>query len=325
MATAIEAAGDLALIAGLLLAIGCLYAVVYLLKPIVALLDFSILGVRPLHSLAVGIEHYLIGGARDAINASERLLTQLFYGVVDSLGLLIGTPVALALGIKDALVYLWHTAIRAFVAAIVNPVRTLATKAEADAQTAIRDAARDLTTAERYADARATAALRTAEGFATREADAARTSAEAYASEAVTKLRAAEDAALANSVLLWHQALTGAEHAFDSALADVRGIAVGAEKDLETLYGHLGLLGAAGLLAALPALATLVNAIATEAGLDNAECRSKVKGICGTNPAQWGKLLGGLALMAGLLDLRELVALCRLILPAGVDLVKQVA
>ena len=325
MADAIEGAGDLALIAGLLLAIGCLYAIVFILRPIVSLLDFSVLGYRPLHGLAVAIDKYLVGGAKDAINASEKVLTQLFYGLVDSFGLLIGVPVALGLAIRDALVYLWHTAIRAFVNNVVNPVRHLATEAWASVTALERTVVRDFAAAEHFATSEAERAIRSAEAFATRDANAARAAAETFASEAVAKLRAAEDAALATATRTFDANLHSAERAFDTALGDVRGIAVGAEQDLKELYGKFGLLGAAGLIAAIPALATLVNTIATEAGLDSSECRGKVKGICGTNTSAWENLLLSIAAAGLIFDLSALVRFARELAGPVEDLVKRAA
>lgn len=307
MAPAIEGAGDLVLIAGLIVAIGLLYTTKWIVQGIRKLLDFGInLGfttVHPLRWAIDGLAGWIEGGCESAIKWSQGKLTALFYGLVDSLGLIIGAPLALGLGIKDALVYLWHTAIRAFVNGIVNPVRTLATKAERDAQTAISTAAKDLQIAKRYAETEAASALRDAKSFATREAHAAEAAATDYADTAVAKLRAAES----------------------QAIASARAIAVGAEEALRTIEGAMTPEELAALLAAIPALAVLVHAIATEAGLDNPECRGKVKGICGTNPARWGKLLGELALLTGLLNFRELVALCRPLVKPAADLIRQAA
>lgn len=53
------------------------------------------------------------------------------------------------------------------------------------------------------------------------------------------------------------------------------------------------------LLATTAGAGALVNIIAREAGLDTAECRAKVRGICSTDPAAWQALLdiAGLALV----------------------------
>jgi hypothetical protein len=192
-----------------------------------------------------------------------------------------------------------------------------------------------LNTAEDYVDRKVSSAIATLRGDI---ADGV-SRAEAFAETAVGKLRAAEDSAIATAVglaaaarvageLAAANALNEAERAAGSALAQseaaaaealaraqaagqaaldgVRGIAVGAADDLATIEGQLGALGTAGLIAAIPALGTLVHAIATEAGLENAECRSKVKGICGTDANAWANLLGGLAAIGFAFSLREL-------------------
>jgi hypothetical protein len=89
-------------------------------------------------------------------------------------------------------------------------------------------------------------------------------------------------------------------------VGEVRSIAVGVENDLGTIEGQYGALGVAGLIAAMPAVATLVNAIASEAGLENRDCRQKVKGICATDSSAWGDLLAGLAATGFAFSLLEL-------------------
>lgn len=194
-----------------------------------------------------------------------------------------------------------------------------------------------LNAAEDYIDGKIAGALATLRG----DIEAGVSRAEAFAETAVGKLRAAEDGAIAMAVGLAAEAalageraaaaalneaeraagsalaqseaaaaeaLARAEAAGKAALAGVKDIAVGAADDLATIEGQLGALGTAGLIAAIPAIATLVHAIATEAGLENAECRNKVKGICATNSNAWGDLLGGLVALGFAFSLRELYA-----------------
>lgn len=172
-----------------------------------------------------------------------------------------------------------------------------------------RDIAAALSTAERYADG-AVGKLRAAEDAAIADAvslaSQARAAGEAAARRAEAEAEAAGAAALTAAQRLEAQALAQAQAAGAAALATVKTVAVGAADDLATLEGQLGAAGAAALIAAIPALATMVQAIATEAGLSNAECRTKVKGICGTDPFEWGGLLAGAAFLTGALSLREL-------------------
>jgi hypothetical protein len=215
-------------------------------------------------------------------------------------------------------------------------------------------AASAVTTAEAYVDSRLSG-LRAAIG---QDIGAAIGTAERYADEAVGRLRAAEDAAiataaglalaakaagleaaalaeqaaeraagsaLAQSEAAAARALAEAQAAGQAALDTVRGIAVGAADDLASIEGGLGALGVAGLIAAIPALGTLVNTIATESGLENAACRSKVKGICGTDPTAWGDLLGGLAVLGIAFNLRELVELAEPVIAELAPVIAKVA
>lgn len=152
---------------------------------------------------------------------------------------------------------------------------------------------------------------------------------EGYADTAVHALRKAEDAALAGAVSVLHAgivaaekaateefhaaereaaaALAGADATINAAIAGVKSIAVTLEDDLGTLLGKLSPADVAALLAAIPLLGLLVNTIATESGLNNSECRSKVKGICGTNPLQWAGLLAGIAAIGVSFDLADIL------------------
>lgn len=161
-----------------------------------------------------------------------------------------------------------------------------------------------------------------------REVTAAIHDAESYADTAVSTLRKAEDAALGGAVATltagihaaekaataeFHTAesdaaaaLAAADATINHAIAGVKSIAVTLEDDFSTLLGKLSPADAAALIAAIPLIGLLVNTIATETGLNNSECRAKVKGICGTDPLAWAKLLGGLAALGFAFDLRAL-------------------
>lgn len=168
--------------------------------------------------------------------------------------------------------------------------------------------------------------------------------AERYADQAVGKLRTAEDAAIGAAVELAvnakaagvaaagaalaeaervagrelsaaeaeaTRALATAQALSQAAIADVRSIAVTAEDELAKLEQLAGATGLAALIAAMPAVATLVHAIASEAGLENAECRTKVKGICRTDPSAWENLLSGLVAVGFAFSLAELAHVAR--------------
>lgn len=171
-----------------------------------------------------------------------------------------------------------------------------------------------LHSAERYAD-QAVARLRSAEDLAVAEAVGLAAEAKAAGLAAgAAALHAAEaelGAGLAAEAARRAAELAQLDAAGKAALATVRSVAVNVEEELHTIEGAAGAVGVAALIAAIPAISTLVHSIATEAGLENADCRSKVKGICGTNPSGWGDLIAGLGLLGLGFSLRELAEVAR--------------
>lgn len=198
-------------------------------------------------------------------------------------------------------------------------------------------AASALSSATAYIDHRIDAAIGTLRG----DIAAGVSQAEAYAELAVGKLRAAEDAAVAGAVGLAVEAkqaglaaaaiaeaeairigadaltaglasdaaaIAQLDAAGKAALDVVRSVAVGVADDLGKIEGDIGALGTGALIASIPAIATLVHAIATEAGLENASCRSKVKEVCSTDPSAWTGLLEGLLAIGVGFSLAELAA-----------------
>lgn len=167
------------------------------------------------------------------------------------------------------------------------------------AASALATAEHELAVARDEALAAAGGALTTAEDFALRQAAAVRADALAAAA--------------------------GVEAAVTGSLDVVRSIAIGAENELKDLEGIYGAVGTATLIASIPALATLVHAIATEAGLENQSCRSKVKEICRTDQSAWGDLLGGLVALGFVFSLPELVKVAQPMVGGLADVLREAA
>lgn len=325
MATALEAGFDLGALLGCFVLIALLAIVGYTFERLAGALNVSILGVRPFASVAKAINRYIVDGCNDGIKALEKVAAHFEDGLIDAFGLILGLGMLLFLGVQTALVYLWDFAIRPLIRSFTDPIRTLASHAEAEAVGAAQGVATGLATLEHTINVRATAAEHTAakyadgliagvehdlskglndllgklEGELARGIDDVR----GTALSAVDKLRTAEDAAI------------------DAAEAAIS--ATGTE--LAELLGSLNPADAARLIASIPALAALVGLIALEAGLDTAACRGKVKNICTTDPTQWAALLGGLALMEGALSLRDLMPPARGIFGAFAGVVREAA
>lgn len=369
MATALEGGYDLGGLMLCLIALGGLLIVRDLTHLVSRLFDFSLLGFRPLHGLAVGLENVVVGALDDAIKGVERLTAKFLSGLIDAWGMLIAIPALAALGTKAALEYLWSSALKPTIRTITNPIKAAADQALAKA----RDLAGDLAATERSLEAEIASGVKTAistsESFARARlneleaelgadiATAIRT-AERYADEAITRLRAAEDAAIAGAIGLAAEAKLAGEHAAaavlrelegeiaaeialaraaaagaiaeldrltGAAIGELEGAVITVGRELHDLEGDLGALGTAGLIAAIPALATLVHAIADEAGLGRAECRGKVKQICTTDPNAWGNLLAGLVGLGFAFSLRDLVEVARPIVHELADVIGEAA
>lgn len=205
---------------------------------------------------------------------------------------------------------------------LIDAAKNAAEQAAADALSA---AVTKLDTA--VSDARAAAAS----GIATAEKDAGDLVSQAVdaLTGQITNLKASTNAALAavagaassalssasgaigteiSAAVSGAEALASAgDQAVTAALDQVRSIAITAETDVQTLAGAAGIAGSAALISSIPALATLVYAIANEAGLGNSQCRQKVGKVCSTDPAAWAQLLAGAAFLALAFDFKEFV------------------
>lgn len=325
MADALEGGFDLAGLALCFVALALLLVVRDVVSTVVGALDFSVFGVRPLHGLASGAQNAIVGAFNAAIKQVERVAAGFENGLIDSFGMLIAIPALLFLGVKAALEYLWHHALRPLVHDIVDPVSDVADEARTKAKAAAAAAAAAVTTAENYADGVGARAVDDAAAFTRREIAAAVATTERYADQAVATLRDAENAAIASVAQIASAAEGEAAAAVSAAIDAARAVAIPVEHELDALDAYIKSLGLTALVAAVPALATLLSRVLAETGLENEECRTKVKGICGTDPAAWGGLLASLALLTGTLSLRELVDFVRpLVKPAG-DLIRQAA
>lgn len=369
MAEALEAGYDLGGLALCFVALALLVMAKDLVQAIAKPLEVSILGYHPFRGIATALENTVVSALDSAIKGVERLAARFLSGLIDAFGLVIGLAALVALGTKDALVYLWNTALTPRIRSLTNPIKTTAEHALSEVQALEGTVASNLDAAERYAREHASSALSSAEAYATHELGvavskidgelrAAVAEAESYADVAVSKLRAAEDAAVAGAVSLAVAAKVAGEQAAAKALGSAEaaagelvaaeaatraaaiaqldaagkaalgaldGLVVDVEDEIHTIEGQLGAAGTAALIGSIPALATLVHAIATEAGLENADCRQKVKGICGTNASAWTSLLEGLAATGLALSLGELARIANGMLGELEPLIREAA
>lgn len=274
----------------------------------------------PLRSATSAISSALHAASGTLLDAHGDRIAGLLAGAAESIGNVLLYPARLFSGVHAALVYLWRTAVPGYVKAALAPVLSRLDGVRADIQTVRNAIATARSDAEHYADAQIASAVSDVKAWTREQVHAAESAAESYADEAVSKLRVAEQAAIANAVSLANIAEHDAQSAIMRAGEIAADIGAPVGRSLSDLEKYLDSLGLAGLVAAVPALGLLVNTIATESGLDSAACRSKVKGICRTDPNVWENLLGLLAPLGLALSLRELVKVANAIGPelAGV-------
>lgn len=300
---------DLVAIALLLVVVGMLYSVKWWLRPAFSVLSATIGHIPGVGGFVTDAENAVIGALDDAIKATEGAAAKLWRGL-ELLVTLTGDALhALAADTEKALRALWHSTIPTYVKAELAPVLRLANAAKAKVDQLAADVVRQVDRLDARITSQAEATLRTAEHYAagevnalahtvTGEIDQLRATLEAELGTAVTGARESAQAAL--------DRLRAAEEA---AVAQAEAIAQGAQSELEQLQKAAGAAGLAALIAALPATLALVRSIADEAGLGNPECRTKVKGICRTPTSSWLRLLESLALAASLGDIHDLIRL----------------
>lgn len=347
VAALLDAGLDLGALAGCFVAIALLTLVAYLLEHLSDPFRGIYLVGGYIADAIDSLTSPLLSGVQDALSALEKSAASFEQGLLQSLELLVGIPLVLADGLYVGLKALWTHYLAPFVNHVVADIRADVKGIEQDITSLYTLATTDLARAETYADKEISAASGALYAELRSEIHAAENAAEGYADKAVSALRAAEDAALSKAIAAANAGIAAAEaaahtaeteaEAFTSgavakaealantAIADVRGIAVGAEDDIATLIGKYGLAGAAGLIASIPLLATLVNTIATESGLENADCRSKVKGICGTSTPAWENLLAGIAAIGVAFNLRDIVDAADAIFTDAADLIQAAA
>ncbi len=150
-------------------------------------------------------------------------------------------------------------------------------------------------------------------------------SATTMAQDAQVAIGQAEQYAIKTAETDAERALVASQAAAAQALADVKAVAVTWEHDLGSLKIPQTVAGAAGLIAALPALSTLVHTIATETGLDKSQCRQKMKGVCEANATSWFGLVEGMAVAEIPLSLTAVVDAAKYMFTTAADIVKTAA
>lgn len=280
---------------------------------------------RPFNSAWNTVEDAVNGVLKRAADGVQSAWSGLLNGLIDSFGLLIGLSALLYLGVRAVIDKLWNDALPTLLSTTIAPVRRLALNAQTRADAALGAAVTAYDDAVSYADGVGTRTLHAARTYADSAASAVLGTAESYADEAVAKLRDAEHAAIGQAVSIAHTAEADAEAAFARAQAYAGDLVAPVGAELTDLEKYIKSLGLPALIAAVPALSLLLTQVLTETGLENGECRGKVKGICGTNPQAWEGLLFGIAAAGLELNFREFVSAAAMLAEPARALLHEVA
>lgn len=234
----------------------------------------------------------------------------LLSGLVDQLGILLGVGVLLYQGTRKALSFLWSHSLPSYVADKIEQFLAKPGKAVANVE----------------------ALTAKVDHWIRGEPDRIRKSAQATLASAIeyadSKFHAvfrqipheiAQALALAEPRII--KEIEGAigigpdipgvlDKAARDAAEAAKSLAGAAADEVGQILGELTPTDAGKIIASVPLLALLVQAISTEAGLDSAECRAKVRNICGVDPAAWANLIASLATGYAILNFGEVVDGC---------------
>lgn len=310
MGVALEAGYDLGGLAACYILIAFLEVLVLTLAVVSGVFNISILGKRPFAGISSAINNTAIRWANDALVKVERIASKFQSGLLEALYLVLGLPLLLLVGLRQALEYAWNEALHPVIHRITDPIRKTANEALAESVGAAQGVATGLATLEH-------------------EIGALRKDVTHDISSATHDLRGVLEGELFKGI----DEVRGTALAAIDELARLEGAAIGAALDvagktlgeLHDFEKRLPLDDIASVVAAVPLLLALVQVLEAETGLDRAVCRSKVKGICGVDPGGWEGLLAGALLIEGVLNFRELVEAARTIFGFGATLMREVA
>lgn len=295
------------------------------LEPLLGALHDALGWVPFLGDLVQRADAAIIGALNDGISGLEQGMVDIWAGIVWSWNQFLSANEGFAHALWKSLDHAFSVALPdAFVDArswVQANLTSLGHRVDSLTDT-VRS---DIADAERLATAEAGNAL----AQATRYADTVGTTtydhAKQYADTAIGTLRDAESAAIANAVSIANTAEHDATAAFDQAKAYAGQLVAPVGAELTQLDEFIKSLGLQTVIAGAAATAALLTQALVDTGLENADCRSKVKGICGTNPAAWENLLAGIAAIGIAFSLQDIVDAANAIFTDASELIQAAA
>lgn len=307
MPAAIAAGVDLVALCGVLVLIGMLIAVRSTFAKLADLINVSVFHSHPFASVAKAIENTIVEACNRDIAALGSVAHELWRGLKWSVALIPQMVMAVVNATDSALDYLRHNALPAVIKISLAPLHLAITAAKAAADAVGIDLAKevgrldakidsfkrdvvglwrqDIASAVKTVEHDLTVGLNHLETTVATDIRQAISTAEGYGTSALDKLREAENAAIGS--------IRSAE---DKTAADLRG-----------LINQLPLTDIASVVAAVPLVVEAVRVLEAETGLGRSECRAKFRGICGTDPSQWTRLLEGLVLIGLAMSIEEMI------------------
>jgi hypothetical protein len=319
-----EDALDLVAICAMVLALASVYAA----KGIVNALARAFTGLPVVghyfKSVAASTLNEINGFLDDTIKALEKHIVALLYGLLDSVAVVVALFLLPYLGVKAALEYMRDHWIVPRVDGIVRPIRDTANAAKS----AAKDLADEFNTLEKTMDYQigitASAVYNTLIGTVEREIDQLRTGIGNDVATLQSSIDRAAERAIETARTESGDAIDALRSSEDAAIQAARQAEDLTHAELQNLIRDISFGDLAAVAAAVPILTTLVQTLEDETGLGRAECRAKVRGICGTDPLSWASLLEGLAPLVIAFSLRDIVDTARPLIRETVDLVESV-
>jgi hypothetical protein len=273
-----------------------LYATKWTLVPLVRALHSALGWVPGIGNLTTRAENAVISAVDGAISTVSGKVVDLYHGTVWAFDQTLDGLRDFAHLSETAISYLWKQGLPRFGRALLVPIH----KAIAALQVRIDHAERWIVREPARVEAVVGRATRATIQTARRDISAADHALRADLIRQLDRIEATLRGEITHGVSgaerIAAEGLGALKRAEDAAVADAERIGSMALDEIRTLLNGRDLATIAALIASIPLLRELLRTLEAETGLDNPECRSKVRGICSTNPARWAHLLDLLAL-----------------------------
>lgn len=329
MAALIEAALDLGAVGFVLLCIAFLIAVKAVIVPLIDVLNVEIAGVHIWGGVLTKARNAVIRGCNAGIADGQQLVGDLLHGLAWAIRWQINQLLSFVHGVAGAFDLLWRHGIKGIANSVVAGVQHAETLLAAKVTALTKTVASDVASLKATIASTAASTLAKAEKYTASEVTKAENALRAElvadtrtlstAIGDLQKLLTTDITSLAGTI---GSQITAAEAYADAAAAaaaravegevaaDIAGIdalITSTVAGIEAQINAIPIPSLADIAATVAALSLVLTTVLAESGLDNPTCRSKVKGICGTDLNAFLALLGGLVAFGGIPSLKDII------------------